>query len=98
MFKDIIGDLAGGEPKAKVAYRFHLTAAEMIKKISLALRKETKINQIALSGGVFQNNLLLSLSLDLLYKEEFEVFIHKKSSCNDSGISLGQAAIANFRS
>jgi len=98
MFKEIISDLAGGEPKGKVAYRFHLTVAEMIIKIALALRKETKINQIALSGGVFQNNLLLSLSLDLLYKEGFEVFIHKKSSCNDSGISLGQAAIANFRS
>lgn len=98
MFKEIISDLAGRESKSKVAYRFHLTVAGMIKKIALALRKETKINQIALSGGVFQNNLLLSLSLDLLYKEGFEVFIHKKSSCNDSGISLGQAAIANFRS
>jgi len=98
MFKEIIGDLASGEPKEKVAYRFHLTVAGMIKKMSLALRKETKINRIALSGGVFQNNLLLSLSLDLLYKEGFEVFTHRKLSCNDSGISLGQAAIANFRS
>ena len=98
MFKEIISDLAGGEPEEKVAYRFHLTVAEMIKKIALALRKETKISQIALSGGVFQNNLLLNLSLDLLYKEGFEVFTHKKLSCNDSGISLGQAAIANFRS
>lgn len=98
MFKEMIHDLTNGEPKGKMAYRFHLTAAEMIKKISLALRKETKINQIALSGGVFQNNLLLNLSLDLLYKEGFEVFTHKKLSCNDSGISLGQAIIANFRS
>jgi len=98
MFKELIGDLAGGEPKEKVAYRFHLTVAGMIKKMSLALRKETKINRIALSGGVFQNNLLLNLSLDLLYKEGFEVFTHKKLSCNDSGISLGQAVIANFRS
>ncbi len=98
MFREITRDLSGGKPKEKIACRFHLTVAEMIKKTALILRKETKIDRIALSGGVFQNNLLLSLSLDLLYKEGFEVFTHKILSCNDSGLSLGQAAIAGFRS
>jgi len=98
MFREIIKDLKVKEPEEKIAYRFHLTVAEMIRKMCLILRKENKINKVVLSGGVFQNNLLLCLALDLLYKEDFEVFTHKVLSCNDSGISLGQMAVANFRS
>jgi hydrogenase maturation protein HypF len=96
MFKEIIKDLKAKESKQKMAYRFHLTVAQMIRKISLILRKETKINKVVLCGGVFQNKLLLSLSLETLHKEDFNVFIHKDLSCNDSSISLGQAVIANF--
>jgi hydrogenase maturation protein HypF len=95
MFKEIMGDLKDKEPQEKIAYRFHLTVAEMIRKMCSALRKENKINKVVLSGGVFQNNLLLRLTLDLLYKEVFRVFTHKKISCNDFGISLGQVAVAN---
>ncbi|PIP19235.1 MAG: hypothetical protein COT38_01785 [Candidatus Omnitrophica bacterium CG08_land_8_20_14_0_20_41_16] len=97
MFKQIVLDLRHKEQKEKLAFRFHLTAANMIKKICAALRKETGINITALSGGVFQNKLLLKLSLDLLYKEGFNVLTHRKLSCNDSGISLGQAVIAGAR-
>ena len=96
MFKEIIGDLKAKEPKEKIAYRFHLTVAEMIRKMCSALRKENKINKVVLSGGVFQNNLLLRLTLDLLYQEVFQVFTHKKLSCNDSSISLGQVVVAHF--
>jgi len=98
MFKEIVTDLKVKKPKEEIAYRFHLTVSQMVNKICLILRKETKINKVVLSGGVFQNKLLLSLSLDLLYKEGFKVFTHKNFPCNDSSISLGQVAIANFRS
>ena len=97
IFKDIIRDLQKKEPKAKIAYRFHLTVADIISKICKLLRKKYKINKVVLSCVVFQNNLLLRLSLGLLYKEGFKVFIHKDLSCNDSGISLGQAVIAGIR-
>jgi len=97
LFKEIISDLKSGEPREKIAYRFHLTIAQMIRKTCLLLRKGNKINTVVLSGGVFQNNLLLSLTLDLLYKEDFKVFTHKNLSCNDSGISLGQVAVSNFK-
>ena len=96
MFKEIVADLKAKEPKKKIAFRFHLTVAGMIKNACLDLRRETKINKIVLSGGVFQNKLLLSLSLNLLTQENFNLFTHNKLSCNDSSISLGQAAIANF--
>jgi hydrogenase maturation protein HypF len=97
MFKQIIKDLKVKEPKEKIAYRFHLTVAQIIKRMCLILRKENNINRIVLSGGVFQNKLLRELSLDLLEREKFNVFTHKNLSCNDSGISLGQAAVANHR-
>jgi len=93
-FIGIIKDLNRREPKERIAYKFHLTVAEMIKKMCLILRGETKINKVALSGGVFQNSLLLKSSLDLLYKYNFQVFTHKKLPCNDACISLGQAIIA----
>jgi hydrogenase maturation protein HypF len=95
LFKQIILDLKKKEPKEKIAFRFHLTIAEMIRKMCVVLRKENRINQVILSGGVFQNNLLLCRALDLLYEDDFKVFTHKATSCNDSGISLGQAAVAN---
>jgi hydrogenase maturation protein HypF len=98
MFKQILLDLKARQPKQKIAYRFHLTVAEMINRTCALLRKENKVNRVVLSGGVFQNNLLLSQALDLLYKEGFEVFTHQDTTTNDSGISLGQAVIANFRS
>ncbi|MCX5709445.1 MAG: hypothetical protein NT088_01775 [Candidatus Omnitrophica bacterium] len=94
IFKGIAGDLKAKRPKGEISYRFHLSVAWMILKMSLALRRDTGINKVALSGGVFQNSLLLRFCLGLLYKEGFTIFLHKDLSANDSGISLGQAVIA----
>jgi hydrogenase maturation protein HypF len=97
MFKEIIIDIDNKRPAGIISYRFHLTAARMIQKICLLLKKETGINRIVLSGGVFQNKILLGLSIRLLRSEGFEVFIHNKLSCSDAGISLGQAVIAGHK-
>ena len=70
----------------------------MIRKACLLLRKDAGIKKVVLSGGVFQNKILLRQSKKLLSKEGFKVFTHKDNSCNDSGISLGQAVIAGQRS
>jgi len=96
MFKEIVSDLQRKESQEKIAYRFHLTVARMISETCLILRKETKINNVVLSGGVFQNKLLTFLSLGLLYKEDFNIFTHKDLPCTDSSISLGQTVIASF--
>lgn len=96
IFKGIIRDLIEKKSQSEIAYRFHLSVAEMIKKVCLKLRKEERINKVVLSGGVFQNKILLNQTLDLLYKNRFKVFFHKNLSCSDSSISLGQAAVANF--
>jgi hydrogenase maturation protein HypF len=94
IFKGIVSDLKHKKSKEMIAFNFHLTIAEMIRKTCLKIRKDTGLRKVVLSGGVFQNKLLLRLSLDLLCKEDFEVFTHKILSPNDSGISLGQAVVA----
>jgi hydrogenase maturation protein HypF len=96
IFRQIIRDLTARQTKEKIAYRFHLTVAEMVRKTCVILRKNTQINTVVLSGGVFQNNLLLRLALDLLYKEGLRVFTQRKLSCDDSGIALGQAVAAGL--
>ncbi len=96
MFKQIIADLKASRPKEKIAYSFHATVARMVERMCLIFRQKQGLECVVLSGGVFQNNLLLKLVLDLLYKGEFSVITHQKLSPDDSAISLGQAAIANF--
>ncbi|MDD2679447.1 MAG: hypothetical protein PHO03_01415 [Candidatus Omnitrophica bacterium] len=97
-FKQIMRDLKAQKPRENIAWRFHRGVAEMIVKTCLALRKEHKINRVVLSGGVFQNKLLLQISLGLLCKEGFFIFTHQYLPCNDASISLGQAVIASCRS
>jgi hydrogenase maturation protein HypF len=92
----IVEDLYQGVNKATIAGRFHNTVARMIYEMCQLIAKGTGINQIALSGGVFQNRLLLRKTVPLLESAGFSVLTHKQVPCNDGGISLGQAVIANF--
>jgi len=61
------------------------------------VRKKTDINETALSGGVWQNQLLLELTRNNLLRENFVVYTHQQIPANDGGLALGQAAIANFK-
>ncbi len=92
----IIEDLSQGVSKARISVKFHNTVAQMVNEMCRLIASETGINQVALSGGVFQNRLLLRKTVSLLERDGFQVFTHKQVPCNDGGISLGQAVIANF--
>ncbi len=92
-----VSDLLGGTPPAVVSGRFHRAVAQLIARIANQIREERKLNRVALSGGVFQNLLLLSQTKQLLRASGFEVFSHRRVPTNDGGISLGQASIANAR-
>lgn len=98
IFKRMIRDLKAKVPRERIAWRFHQSVAEVISRVAIILRKEKRINKVALSGGVFQNRILLKMSLDLLCKEGFQVLTHKYLSCNDACVSLGQAVVAGCRS
>jgi hydrogenase maturation protein HypF len=97
MIKAIVWDLERRLPIPLIAWRFHDSLAEMLALSSEDIRQQTGLNTIALSGGVFQNRLLLELLVARLEKMAFRVYINQLVPCNDGGISLGQAAIASAR-
>ena len=92
----VIQDLHHGVSKGMIAVKFHNAVAQMTNEMCHLIADETGISQVALSGGVFQNRLLLRKAVSLLEGEGLEVFTHRQVPCNDGGISLGQAVIANF--
>jgi hydrogenase maturation protein HypF len=96
LFSAVIEDLHHGVSKGMISVRFHDTIARMIGDMCRLIADETGISQVALSGGVFQNRLLLRKTVSLLESSGFEVFIHRQVPCNDGGVSLGQAVVANF--
>jgi hydrogenase maturation protein HypF len=96
LFSAIIKDLQNNVSQARIAARFHNTVARIILNVCQAIYKETDITQVVLSGGVFQNRLLLRRAVSLLEAEDFKVFTHRQVPTNDGGISLGQAIVANF--
>ena len=98
LLRQIISDLKAREPQEEIAYKFHLSVAQMVLKVCIILRKKYGINKVVLSGGVFQNKLLCTMACVLLQEKDFLVFRHKELSCNDSSLSLGQAMVANLRS
>jgi len=96
--RDLVGaiqaGLAMGTSRAEVGWRFHLTMAELITDVCQQIAKETGLRTVALSGGCFQNRLLLSMTVPCLEQAGFAVLLHRRVPCNDGGISLGQAALA----
>lgn len=93
----ILEDVRGGVPVPLISARFHNTVCEMIISMCRIIRDERGLRDVALSGGVFQNRLLLGLVTGALEAAGFTVLIHSLVPSNDGGISLGQAAIAACR-
>lgn len=83
-----------GMQSGELAYIFHKKLAELVVAGCKETRKKTKCNCVALSGGVFQNRLLLQLVEEGLEQESFTVLRHHLIPANDGGIALGQAAYA----
>jgi hydrogenase maturation protein HypF len=90
-------DLATGALAPKVAARFHNGLAAALVRASVRARYRFGLETVALSGGTFQNVLLLHRVISGLESEGFEVLVHRRVPPNDGGISLGQAVVANAR-
>jgi hydrogenase maturation protein HypF len=95
IIRGAVEDLLNGVSPAVASAKFHNALANLIASQALRIRDERRLNRVALSGGVFQNILLLRKTTRLLALDGFEVFTHSRVPPNDGGISLGQAAIAN---
>jgi len=92
----VVEDVRNNIPTPIISLKFHHTMAQIIIEMCKVIAQESGINTVALSGGVFQNRLLFRLSTRTLKKAGFNVLTHHLVPCNDGGISLGQAVIANF--
>jgi hydrogenase maturation protein HypF len=97
MFSEIISDLHDGVNIGKLSARFHNGLAAMVNDVCVSMRSYSGINQVALSGGVWQNMVLLKRTVALLNAAKFEVMFHSSIPPNDGGLALGQAAIAAHR-
>lgn len=90
----LLADRTGGVPASLIAARFHHGVAALIEAGCLHLRDQHGLGTVALSGGVFQNTLLLGATVTRLETRGFRVLLHSRVPCNDGGISLGQAMVA----
>ena len=84
-------DGAGSE---ELAYEFHRGLAQMIVQETVSLSERTGVKTAALTGGVFQNRLLLELVEKELQAKKIQVLRHHLVPPNDGGIALGQALYA----
>ncbi|MCM8829513.1 MAG: carbamoyltransferase HypF [Candidatus Omnitrophica bacterium] len=96
LIQGVVDDIKRGSSAGKISYRFHKTISGIVTEICKRIKEEKNIKRVVLSGGVFQNNLLLNMVWDELKKNGFSVFCHHNIPTNDGGISAGQAVIALY--
>ncbi|MCK4330672.1 carbamoyltransferase HypF [candidate division WOR-3 bacterium] len=97
IFMGMVEDIRTKKDVGIITARFHRTISEIIIDMCCRIRKDSDLNMVALSGGVFQNMILLRQVVDGLREKRFDVYINHRVPTNDGGISLGQAVIANSR-
>jgi len=90
----IVKDIKLKESPSIISARFHNSIARVISRMAKKIREKTGLSDVFLSGGVFQNTLLLEKAWDILNEDGFRVHIHQKIPPNDGCISLGQAFYA----
>lgn len=95
--KLILAGIAGGEPPAEIAWRFHRQLIDCITRLLEILTRQTGISQIVLSGGCMQNSILLEGLLHTLTSLNLQVFTGSLLPVNDGAVSIGQTIIGGLR-
>jgi hydrogenase maturation protein HypF len=97
LVRELVAELRRGEAgAAELSARFHATVVDIVRRTCTAVRERSGVGRVALSGGVFQNELLLRGCHAALREAGFEVHAHRLVPPGDGGIALGQAAIAGW--
>jgi hydrogenase maturation protein HypF len=97
MWLALLKDLERQTPVARMAVRFHHGLARAIRDMVARIRSTSSLDTVALTGGCFQNKLLLEEVVRLLKADGLSCLLHAKVPSNDGGLALGQAAIAAAR-
>ncbi len=94
LIRAVAADLGRGTSVSTVAGRFHRTLVRLFSEVCIRLRAGSGLERVALSGGVFQNALMLEGMVQSLEKADFRVYTPEQVPANDGGICLGQALAA----
>src|SRR5262249_17813215 len=94
LIRAVVADRDAGRPAAEIAAAFHAGVALAIARVCRRLREETGLRRVAISGGVFQNGLIMERVLSLLDAAGLDAYANRDVPANDGGISLGQALVA----
>jgi len=94
MVADLCSDLGAAVETPVISARFHNTVVSFLLVAAIRAREETALNSVAISGGCFANRYVTTRLTEALGARGFEVLTHRRIPCNDGGIALGQAVIA----
>jgi hydrogenase maturation protein HypF len=94
IIRGVVQDVQNGLSVAEISIKFHKTLIALFSKICAEVRRDCELNRVVLSGGCFQNSILLSGMRQELTSCDFEVYAHRQVPTNDGGIALGQAMVA----
>ena len=97
VIRAIVEDLGRGVAFPAIAGRFHATIDELLTVACVQAREQWTLGEVALSGGVFQNRLLVDQLSSRLEALGFQVYLNRRVPPNDGGLCLGQAAVAAAR-
>ncbi|MBD3422053.1 MAG: carbamoyltransferase HypF [Chitinivibrionales bacterium] len=97
LLRSIVEDIAAGTPREVIAAQFHNSVADFTAEVCQSTGRSHGINEVVLSGGVFQNFYLLTKTVGLLRARGFKVYYHTIVPPNDGGIALGQLMISQAR-
>ncbi len=97
LIENVVEELSCQVCRQDIAQRFHETVCQIILSTCWKLREKTGCQKVALSGGCFQNRLLLLRSEELLRQAGFTVYTHRLFPPHDGNLSLGQAVVAAYR-
>jgi len=94
MIRQLITDIQTEKAAGIISAKFHNTLSIALLAMAKQARESTRLNTVALSGGVFCNRYLTNRLIKLLKESDFRVLFNREVPSNDGGIALGQAAIA----
>ena len=96
MLASVVEEVHAGKSLSQIGGKFHRTIAKMVGELCRLFSERTALQRVALSGGCFQNRLLLKMTVQELLRHGLEPLLHRNAPTNDGGVSLGQAAIGHF--
>jgi hydrogenase maturation protein HypF len=94
LIRGIVAGMTSGQSREALSSAFHGALAAACAETAILIRQTRGAQRVVLSGGCFQNRLLLEGCVKAMEKAHFEVFFHQRVPTNDGGISLGQAVCA----